>query len=70
MIFLIERAWCAPLENRVDFGYEVIGYVSDEETAKRVVEEAGFLRGDETWSLKFKKVPTPRMRYKALEEIS
>lgn len=70
MIFLIERAWCDPLENRVDFGYKVIGYAADEETAKRVVEEAGFLRGDETWSLEYKKAPTPRMRYKPLKEIS
>ena len=71
MIFLIERAWWDPLENRDDFGYEVIGYAKDEETAKRIVEEAGNLRGDETWSLSLRRdKQPPRMRYKALEEIS
>jgi hypothetical protein len=66
-IYLMEKAWCDPLENRNDFGYKMVGYVGSEDVAKEIVAEAGFLRGDETWSLSFAKPNTiPVMRYSEL----
>lgn len=66
MIFLIMQAWVDPLENREDFGYDVVGYVNHEETAKKICREGGDVPFNATWSLSWKD-PQPWFKYKTVK---
>jgi hypothetical protein len=66
MIYLIEKAWCDPMGNRNDFGYEVVGYTTDLHQAITLCEKAGNFTGDETWSMYWMKKPIAKMRYSEL----
>ena len=61
-MYLIYEAWCDPMENREDFGYNPVGYVENEDEAKEIVIRGGFVPLNKTWSLKMKP-PQPRFKY-------
>lgn len=69
MIYIISEAQWDPLENRNDFWYKQIGYVVTKGEAEAFVQGGGRLRGDETWSLAYKKEPPMRYRYEPLERF-
>ena len=68
MIFLIQKMWTDYMENVFchAFGYQTIGYVMDEEEAKKIVAAAGKTDPiDGAWPLDFVDGgrPVPNMRY-------
>lgn len=52
MIYLIKKAWWDPMENREDFGYHPVGYVTTLEEATRISDQGGYVDQSKTWSLK------------------
>jgi hypothetical protein len=66
-IFLIEKGWVDPYENRDADGYDSIGFVTSEDEAKRICEEGGYFTKEDCWSVMFH--PNERMakfKYKKL----
>ena len=53
-IYLIKKMWKDPYENHINeaFGYEIVGYVSDEEEAKCICAAAGTML-PEGWPLEY-----------------
>lgn len=47
-MYLIKKLWIDSLENEyyLAHGYEVIGFVTDKEEAKRITKESGVVIGD------------------------
>ena len=77
MIFLIQKMW-SKHENYMfeAFGYKTVGYVTDEETAKKLVADAGTVGPDEngdwgpdSWPLEYVNHgnPVPVLRYEPVE---
>lgn len=67
-IFLIEKGWIDPMENRNADGYEPFGYKMTEQDAKDFCELHGYWTGDDCWSIKYKQ--NQRMwkyRYKEIQ---
>jgi hypothetical protein len=59
-IFLIFKGWIDPMENRDADGYDPIGFVTNEDAAKRICDEGGFYTAEQCWSIQFhpdKKMP-------------
>lgn len=66
-IFLIEKAWFDPLENRVAHGYEVHSFVNSKVEAEQIVIEGGHFTEKDSWSIGLlpgKKLP--KFRYKEI----
>ena len=69
-IFLIEEAWIDPMENRNADGYNIYGFVVDEEEAKRFCEKGGYWTGEDCWSVRY--YPDGKMskfRYKKVKKL-
>jgi hypothetical protein len=67
-IFLIEKGWIDPMENRKADGYEPFGFKMTEQEAKDFCELQGYWTGDDCWSIQYK--PNGRMwkyRYKEIQ---
>jgi hypothetical protein len=52
-IFLIEKAWLDPLENREATGYEPFGYKTTEQEAKDFCESEGYYTKEDCWEIQF-----------------
>lgn len=52
-IFLIEKGWIDPMENRNADGYEPFGYRLTEEDAKEFCNSKGFWTGDDCYSINY-----------------
>lgn len=66
-VYLIERGWVDPMENRDADGYDPVGFVTDEDKAKKICAEGGYFTAEQCWSVQFypdKKMP--KFRYKKL----
>jgi hypothetical protein len=67
-IYLIEKAWLSPMENRNADGYEPFGYKLTEAAAKRFCESKGFYTEKDCWSVSvYPKKQMPKYRYKAIK---
>ena len=72
-IFLIEKAWIDPMENRDAHGYKIIGFKLTEEEAKKYCKNKGYYTPNDCWSIEYI-VPVkllPKYKYneiKILEE--
>lgn len=53
-IFLIEKGWIDPMENRIADGYEPFGYKATEQEAKDFCESHGYWTSDDCWSIRYK----------------
>jgi len=53
-IFLIEKGWIDPMENRDADGYEPFGFKMTEQEAKDFCELHGYWTGDDCWSIQYK----------------
>ena len=69
-IFLIEKAWIDPMENRVADGYDPIGFVNTIEEAQSIVDKGGNYTPKDCWSIQFctGKI-LPKFRYKILDYV-
>ncbi len=69
MIFIIEKLWLDSMENRWDgaMGYDIIGYVTNEEHAKEIVQNGGFEKKEACWTLDS---DTPKYSYRKIELYS
>lgn len=66
-IFLIEKGWIDPTENRNADGYEPFGYKLIEQDAKEFCELHGYWTQDDCWSIRY--ISNKRMwkyRYKKI----
>jgi hypothetical protein len=69
MVFLIQKMWTDWMENHMSeaFGYKTVGYVTDEEEAKKIVADAGVTNPTPKgpWCLDYANdgEPVPNMRY-------
>lgn len=52
-MFLVKRIWIDPLENRVAYGFHVIGFVTNENEAKRIKESEYIQKSLYPWPLKY-----------------
>ena len=52
-IFLIEKAWIDPMENRNADGYTPVGYVTSLEEAEEIVKSGGFYTSEDCWSVQY-----------------
>jgi len=72
-IFLIEKGWINPLENRDTEGYEPFVYTNDENVAKKFCESNGFWTPDDCWAISY--IPGRKMwkykysKIKLLQEV-
>ena len=67
-IFLIEKGWIDPTENRNADGYEPFGYKMSEQEAKDFCELHGYWTSNDCWSIKYQ--PNERMwkyRYREIQ---
>jgi hypothetical protein len=75
MIYLIEEIWSDSMENDVSaaLGYAPVGYVTDEEVAKKIVEDGGLVPVDYNWVTSsynrvFKGMRYSKFKYKPIKE--
>ena len=69
-IFLIEKGWIDPMENRNADGYKPYGYKLTEDEAKEFCESKGFWTVNDCWSIGFyDKAQIPKFRYKEIPII-
>jgi hypothetical protein len=66
-IFLIEKGWIDPMENRNADGYEPFGFKLTEQEAKDFCELHGYWTDRDCWSIQFK--PNKVMSKYRYEEI-
>ena len=70
-IFLIEKAWIDPMENRDAHGYQIIGFKLTEEEAKEFCKDKGFYTPNDCWSIDF--VPLkmlPKYKYNEIKILN
>lgn len=68
-VFLIEKAWVDPMENRDSHGYDLYTYRLSEKEAKDFCDLGGYLTEKDCWSIGFE--PNKRLpiyRYKKIEK--
>jgi len=68
MVYLIEKLWIDPMENRDAHGYSPYGYVTSEIEAKIICDGSKTFTGEDCWSLKYSG-QLKEFRYKELEEL-
>ena len=71
-IFLIEKAWIDPMENRNAIGYDPLGfYESDEEDVKAFCEKGGVFLSEDCWEIHYA-YPNgmPKLRYTELSRLN
>jgi hypothetical protein len=72
-MYLIERLWVDPLENRNAYGFKVIGCVSATEEADRICSLEFVKKSDFPWPLwranEFKGNEVPRFRANEIKEL-
>ena len=64
-IFLIEKGWIDPMENKNASGYKTHSYVKSEKEAIDFCEKNGYWTGDDCWDIRL--TPNDKMykfRYK------
>jgi len=69
-IYLIEKGWIDPLENREATGYEIHSYTESEEEAIKFCEKHGYWTGGDCWEISF--TPNnkmPKYRYREVEPL-
>lgn len=67
-IFLIEKGWIDPMENRDAYGYTPFGYVLTEQDAREFCESKGYWTDKDCWAVAYH--PNKLMakyRYKAIQ---
>ena len=74
-MFIILRLWVDPLENRRAFGYNIIGYVKDENEAKKICSLEYVQKSKYPWPLNYasyfkNKNTVPRFIYIKVEDLS
>ena len=70
-VFLIEKGWIDPMENRNAAGYNPFCYVNTEEDAKLFCESQGYWTVEDCWIIHYspdKKMP--KYRYSELKSFS
>lgn len=69
-IYLIEKGWIDPLENKKAMGYETHSYTESEEKAIKFCEKHGYWTGDDCWEINL--TPNnkmPKYRYIEVEQL-
>jgi len=74
MIYLIEKGWIDPMENRKADGYDPYAYANTEEEAKKFCESKGYWSAGDCWSIgiqpwNYPDKIMPKYRYKALKHL-
>ena len=65
-IFLIEKGWIDPMENKNATGYKTHSYVKSEKEAIDFCEKNGYWTGDDCWEISF--TPNNQMaKYRYIE---
>ena len=68
-IFLIEKAWVDPMENRNACGYTIHSYMTNEEEAKTFCESKGYYTSKDCWEVKYSYGDKmPKYRYTELNQ--
>ena len=60
-IFLIEKGWIDPIENRIALGYNIIGFLPTEEEAKKYCANKGYWTRADCWAIHDAIFPNGRM---------
>ena len=69
-IFLIEKGWVDPMENREADGYIPFTFSETEEEAKTFCESKGYWTDKDCWSVSFMKdKKMAKYRYKEIKKI-
>lgn len=69
-IFLIEKGWIDPLENKNADGYELFSYTLNEQEAKDFCESQGYWTSDDCWSIRYHpNGQMPKYRYKEIQQL-
>ena len=69
MIYLIEKLWIDPSENRIAHGYDAIGYATSVDAAEEICSLARVYTEADCWSLKYTG-PLRGLRYRPFPEIA
>jgi hypothetical protein len=68
-VFLIEKAWIDPMENRNASGYDFHSYMTSEEEAKTFCESKGCYTSNDCWEVKYSYGgKMPKYRYTELNQ--
>ena len=65
-IYLLEKGWIDPMENRDADGYDPYGYFITEDEAKEFCESKGYWTRKDCWSIMEK---MPKYRYKKIKYL-
>ena len=70
-IYLIEKGWIDPMENRIDNGYGIYRFTYDEDEAKEICENGGNYTPKDLWSVSmFKGKVMPKFRYTKIKQLT
>jgi len=71
-IFLIEKGWIDPMENRNADGYDPYGFMLNEDEAREFCDSKGYWAQNDCWSIMdfiYKDGKMPKYKYKKLNII-
>lgn len=71
-VYLIERLWVDPMENRNAFGYKPIGVVESKREADRIIELEHVSKKDHPWPLNYSNTSgdtVPRFRAEEIPDL-
>lgn len=66
-IFLIEKGWIDPMENRNADGYKPYKYLNSEKEAREFCKKQGFWTPNDCWSIEYGYENNKMMKYKFIE---
>ena len=70
-IFIIEKAWIDPMENRDAHGYQIVGYKLTENEAKDYCKNKGYYIPSDCWSIEFLPLKLlPKYRYNEIKLLN
>ena len=69
-IYLIEKGWVDPMENKNPTGYDVHAYTTSEQEAIEFCEKKGYWTGDDCWAISFtSENKMAKYRYREVEPL-
>jgi hypothetical protein len=70
VVYLIEKAWLDPMENRNSTGYSPVGFATDLESAEAIVAGGRLFTKDDCWEIEYHTNGTmPEYKYTKLNEM-